>query len=397
MKIFLSYASQDRPLAQAINRALLHQGHDVFFDRDDLPPGEEFHERIRKAIQRSELFVFLVSEHALDAASYTLSELEIAQETIDRPHGRLLPVLLAPLAFDRLPEFLRSVTMLQTSGDVIAAVTAAVHRISVSRRSRRLKAAAIGASALLLVLAGIWLALPAGGLPQERVGKDGAPADLVAAGPFIMGDDESSPRREVFLDAFYIDRFEVTVGRFANFLARHGSLRPPEDWERLDVVLAKDLPVAGVDWNDAAAYCGWAGRRLPTEAEWEKAARGSDGRTYPWGDGSPTPERANYFNTAPEAYDGGLHKVGSHPSGHGPYGTQDLAGNVSEWVADWYAEGFRSSDVRNPKGPENGKSRVIRGSGRFERAERMATARRYHATPDLRAQDIGFRCASDAK
>ncbi|MGH8666160.1 MAG: toll/interleukin-1 receptor domain-containing protein, partial [Burkholderiales bacterium] len=92
MKVFLSYASQDRALAAAINRTLSHQDHDVFFDREDLPPGEEFHNRIRQGIEQCDLFVFLVSEHALDPASYTLSELEIAQKVIKRPHGRLLPV-----------------------------------------------------------------------------------------------------------------------------------------------------------------------------------------------------------------------------------------------------------------------------------------------------------------
>jgi formylglycine-generating enzyme required for sulfatase activity len=248
-----------------------------------------------------------------------------------------------------------------------------------------------------LVAAGIWVALPHGSPPAERVGKDGAPADLVPAGTFVMGDGEYSPRREIFLDAFYIDRFEITTARYAKFLAATGSVRPPDEWEAVASGAASELPVIGVDWSDAAAYCAWAGRRLPTEAEWEKAARGADARAYPWGNESPSLSRANYVNTSPEAYDGGLHKVGSHPAGRSPYGTHDMAGNVSEWVADWHAEGFPAGGARNPKGPDSGKARVIRGGGRFDSAERIASARRWHGPPDLRSGDIGFRCAADTR
>jgi formylglycine-generating enzyme required for sulfatase activity len=397
MKVFLSYASQDRACAAAINRTLLDQGHDVFFDREDLPPGEEFHNRIRQGIERSDLFVFLISEHALDAASYTLSELEIAQKVIGRPPGRLLPVLLSPIPFAELPAFLKSVTVLETSGDITAAVADAVYRIARLRQRRHRTRWAFGVAAAVLVALGIWVALPDGKLRAERVGKDGAPADLVPAGIFAMGDGDYSPQREIFLDAFYIDRFEVTTGRYAKYLAATGSVRAPDEWDAVALDAASELPVIGVDWNDAAAYCAWAGRRLPTEAEWEKAARGGDGRMYPWGNESPSLLRSNYVNTSPEAYKGGLHKVGSHPAGRSPYGAHDMAGNVNEWVADWYAEGFRSGEVRNPKGPDSGKAHVIRGGGRFDSAERIASARRWHGPPDLRSGDIGFRCAGDGR
>jgi formylglycine-generating enzyme len=397
MRVFLSYASQDRVLASAINRALLHQGHDVFFDRDDLPPGEEFHNRIRAAIERSDVFVFLASEHAIDAKSYTLTELEIAQQVIQRPHGRLLPVLLEPIPFERLPEYLKSVTVLETSGDITAAVAAAVDRIAQGRRTRLLTWTGVPVAGILLAAGVAWFVLSTAGPAQERIGKDGAPAALVEAGPFVMGDGEESPQREIFLDAFHLDRYEVTTARYAKFLAATGSLRPPDDWERLDAAAAADLPVVGVDWNDATAYCAWAGRRLPTEAEWEKAARGSDQRRYPWGGESPSLDRANFINSSPEAYNGGLHKVGSHSPGRSPFGIYDMAGNAAEWVADWYSERMDSAQARNPKGPESGKARVIRGGGRFDGAERIMATKRYYGAPDLRAEDIGFRCAADAR
>ena len=135
MKIFLSYASQDRAIAQSINRALLEQGHNVFFDRDDLPPGEEYHIQIRRAIERADLFVFLVSEYAIDLGSYTLNELDIAEKKLKQASGRLLPVLLRPTPSDRLPAFARSVTLLQSPGNIPAAVADAVHRDQASSRA----------------------------------------------------------------------------------------------------------------------------------------------------------------------------------------------------------------------------------------------------------------------
>ena len=120
---------------------------------------------------------------------------------------------------------------------------------------------------------------------------------LISAGSAVLGDDEESPRREVFLDAFYIDRFEVTTGRYAKFFAATGGLQSPDAWDTLDLSRDGELPVIGVNWVDATAYCQWADRRLPTEAEWEKAARGTDQRRYPWGNEAPTSARANFQNT----------------------------------------------------------------------------------------------------
>ncbi len=283
MRIFLSYASQDREAARAIELGLREQGHDVFFDRDDLPAGQEFHNRIRAALEESDLVVFLVSPDSVDAGSYTLTELEIAEKSWTQASGKLLPVVLRPTPRDTMPSILRSVTFLHTDGNVAASVAAAVHRLDRSRK-RRLFVRAGTVAALLLVVAVAGFRTIAREPAAEITGEDGAPLVLVPAGTFTMGDDEEAPKRDVFIDAFYMDRFEVTTSRFARFLTATGSVRPPDGWEELDPAKGAELPVAGVDWNDADAYCRWAGRRLPTEAEWEKAARGSDGRHFPWGD-----------------------------------------------------------------------------------------------------------------
>lgn len=394
MKVFLSYASEDRTTAAALNRALLEQGHDVFFDREDLPVGEEFHVRIRRAIEDSDLFVFLVSDHALAAGSYALSELGIVERAWKRLSGRVLPVMLATLPIERLPLALRAVTVLQPAGDVIAAAADAVHALARARRHRRLQRAALGLG-LLASLAGALYAWQSsrGG---AAVGRDGMPLQYVPAGPFTMGDGEYAPLREVYVDAFRIDRYEVSVDRYAAFLAATGIANAPEGFAEIDRRRHGEKPVVLVDWHDADAYCRWARRRLPSAAEWEKAARGTDRRPYPWGAQSPTLELANFTNASPGTYEG-LSAVGSHPLGASVYEVEDMAGNAGEWVADWYGESYRRGDTRNPHGPDQGSRRELRGGGRYDDAGNLILTRRYYAEPDTRAPDIGFRCAQDAR
>ena len=125
---------------------------------------------------------------------------------------------------------------------------------------------------------------------------------VIPAGNFTMGDDEHSPLREIYLAAFYIDKYEITVSRYAKFLKTTGGVKPPDHWQEASLESAGELPVVGVDWHDADAYCRWAGKRLPTEAEWEKAARGTDGRSYPWGNDAPNSQRANFGRSAESPY-----------------------------------------------------------------------------------------------
>jgi len=294
-----------------------------------------------------------------------------------------------------VPAYLTAVTVLEPRGNVAAAVVDAVYRLSLRRRRRRLPIV-IGVIAVTLigVVAGSsWIHR----VPSVITGKDGSPALLIPGGTFTFGDDKESPLRTVYVDAFYLDRFEVTVGRFAGFLEATGSVRPPDRWQEVDVKRDGDLPVIGVNWHDAVQYCRWAGKRLPTEAEWEKAARSADARAYPWGNKAPTPEHAQFGKQAASPYLGGLARVGVHPAGKSANGVDDLAGNASEWVADFYSEIFNPDDVRNPRGPNAGAGKVIRGGGWDETAERLKATKRFFANPDTRADDIGFRCASDRR
>lgn len=210
---------------------------------------------------------------------------------------------------------------------------------------------------------------------QGITGTDGSPMVLVPAGEFMMGsraDDKSTKDVEwrghaVYLDAFYIDQYEVTTSRYATFF-RETNRAAPKYWSEQILMRHGSKPVLGVDWNDAIAYCTWAGKRLPTEVEWEKAARGTDQRIYPWGNEAPNEQRANFGKTREyeSAYER-LTAVGSFEQGKSPYGAYDMAGNVWELVADWY-DYSRKGPERNPTGPSSGQFRVIRGgAGRMNR------------------------------
>jgi formylglycine-generating enzyme required for sulfatase activity len=211
------------------------------------------------------------------------------------------------------------------------------------------------------------------------------------------------PQRRVYLDAYYIDIYPVTNVQYGEFLAW---MQRTRDHSRChsDEPRGKDhtaqfwddskwnspqQPVVGVDWWDAYAYAAWAGKRLPTEAEWEKAARGTDGRIWPWGN--------QWDRLKCNTFDGGPHvttPVGSYPQDVSPYGCHDMIGNVWEWCADWFAEDyFRRGPLRNPKGPESGSDCVLRGGSWSFEPWYARCAFRLRNIPASRLDSRGFRGA----
>jgi formylglycine-generating enzyme required for sulfatase activity len=395
LRIFLSYSSRDFLLVEPIYLALRAQKHSVFFDRSDLPAGEEYHIRIRQAIEKCHLFLFIISPNSLAADSYSLAEISMAQKMWAHPTGKLLPVVLHPVDVELLPPYLKSVLLLQAEGNIVAAVSAAVHRIATKRRRTLLRNCIKGLLLATFIGAGIYFYWANREPALEIDGKDGGPAILIAAGNFTMGDNEESPLRNIYLNAFYMDKYEVTTLQYSKFLQENQMVSQPEYWEEVDLDSGSALPVIGVDWEDARAYCKWAGKRLPTEAEWEKAARGTNGSIFPWGNDKPTSKHARFGMDGSEPYKNGLAAVGSYSSGKSPYGIFDLAGNVSEWVGDWYQESFESSDFLNPKGPESGIGKVIRGGGWYDPWERLKSTKRFQSAKTYRSDDLGFRCACD--
>ncbi|HUT32050.1 MAG TPA: SUMF1/EgtB/PvdO family nonheme iron enzyme [Planctomycetota bacterium] len=253
-------------------------------------------------------------------------------------------------------------------------------------------------------------------LPKEmRCAADNSVLLLVPGGEFVMGPPGQEKR--VTLPPFYMDRLEVTNAQYAKFLAavakqgdaawRHpgqpASKRShvPAMWSHADLGEAKaDRPVVGVDWFDAYAYAKWADKRVPTEAEWEKAARGTDGRPYPWG--SAPPEKgfrylASFFGTHLGA-DGFRFTapVGSFPAGASPCGCLDMAGNAAEWCADWFGPPPAEPRLANPPGPAAGTERVTKGGAWNLNAESLHSYNRWPLAPERRIANVGFRCARDA-
>ena len=263
---------------------------------------------------------------------------------------------------------------------------------------------------------------------------------LIPAGEFLMGSPEGEgafdehPQHKVYLDAYYMDKYEVTNAQFLKFVEATGDvtdaerkgygevwnpkakagwhvllnfagvnwrsphawilpggsiLRYPDTWK----YYLMNHPVVQVSWNDAQAYAKWEGKRLPTEAEWEKASRGTDGRKWPWGNVFDLNiEGATlHANVAGES----LMLVGSFPTGVSSYGVHDMVGNVQEWVADWYAgDYYARSPKNNPKGPLNGIARVLKGgSWRQQKSSHVTSACREYQFPNYNSNFVGFRCA----
>jgi formylglycine-generating enzyme required for sulfatase activity len=235
--------------------------------------------------------------------------------------------------------------------------------------------------------------------------KDEAEMVYVSAGTFLMGsnqtndqaDNDEFPQHEVNLDGFWIDRYEVTNQQYA-LCVDDGVCHPPleEGSFTRDRYFKQpefaNYPVVLISWSDANLYCEWAGKQLPTEAQWEKAARGTDAREYPWGEEPIDESRANYGGNVGDTTEVGFYS----PQGDSPYGCADMAGNVLEWIKDWYSENYHSilDQVENPMGASSSSivAKVARGGSWIYPARRARAALRVDRLPELREGNIGFRC-----
>jgi formylglycine-generating enzyme required for sulfatase activity len=229
--------------------------------------------------------------------------------------------------------------------------------------------------------------------------KDGMVMVYIPAGEFLMGSlpgegtEDEHPQRAVYISGGWLDRTEVTNAQYRRCVDV-GSCSLPE--YRKDENLAQDSqPVVRVDWQQAQTYCQWAGARLPSEAEWEKLARGTDGRRYPWGDAAAICDYAVLNDGSGNACGKGdaAWPVGSKPKGASPYGALDMAGNAWEWVADRYAPDYYArAPQRDPAGPASGTARVLRGGSWNNVDDAVRSANRTGDEPGLRSFNIGFRC-----
>jgi formylglycine-generating enzyme required for sulfatase activity len=271
--------------------------------------------------------------------------------------------------------------------------------------------------------------VPPGSRPSQQLTRhllsiaalaEPAPVITIPAGTFLIGskrvdndpyghwtqfDDTELPQNRVWLDSFDIDRDEVSLGEYLAFLQQR-NVHPPDElqkliWHVITVHAVSDesltrWPALYVTWHEATSFCTMKGKRLPTEAEWEKAARGTEGQLFPWGDAPPDNRRAmfgqHHVHEIPI-----LAAVDSLPEGESPYGLRHMAGNVAEWVADWFGfDYYAYMPERNPPGPGSGRYKSLRGGSWKSKVIMLRTATRSGAPADQRSPTIGFRCAASA-
>ena len=462
LRVFLCHASGDKPAVRDLYRRLRSDGIAPWLDEEDLLPGQDWQLEIPKAVRSSDSVIICLSSRAITKAGYVQKEIKYTLDAADeQPESA---IFLIPLRLEEceVPERLRRwqwVDLFRETGyeRLLRALRARAEQLAplyeqlqaAAERREWAEVLALGGRiqaldpayrdvakwmgrahdqlrrpprrplVALLVVIGVAVVAFLGGLEPSPTPAEGdigdtwtRPADgmvmvYVPAGEFLMGSgeaddqagDDDKPQHTVYLDGYWIDRTEVTNTQYEKCVEA-GACREPGCWDDEDYN-APDQPVVCVSWDDAQAYAAWVGARLPTEAEWEKAARGTDGRIYPWGDEFDS-TRLNYCDqncdqdwkdtntndgyavTAP---------VGRYPSGASPYGALDMAGNVFEWVADWYEEGYYArSPARNPQGPDSGDGRVFRG-GAFDFGGRVVrcAARAWGRFPFGWVGDVGFR------
>ncbi|MEC7641818.1 MAG: formylglycine-generating enzyme family protein [Nitrospinota bacterium] len=222
--------------------------------------------------------------------------------------------------------------------------------------------------------------------------KEHDPTAFLNPDRHMLGPDNKA--HKVFVDDFYIDLYETRNADYATFInskdVKAAGFKKPRFWDHPDFNDPLQ-PVVGVSWKEARAFCLWNNKRLPTEAEWEKASRGKRPIAFPWGDEAPDSKKLNYHSEI-----GKTVKVGSYEEGKSDYGVYDLSGNVSEWVFDWHdADFYQFSPKKNPKGPSKGKYKVIRGGNWRNISDDVRLAYRGATVPKIRNKTVGFRCAKD--
>jgi len=383
--IFISYASQDRARIRPLVEALEARGWSVFRDTT-LLPGEAWRRKITAELDAARCVIVLWSASSVES-HWVEQEAEEGQR-----RGILVPAMLdrvkIPLGFRGLQaadlvgwdgaaghrEFLKVVRAIEIHAPLARAAAAASSvepvRVAPTQQVDNLVTIPRGT---------FWMG-------AQKTDKNGTNYDPEAS-------DVESPVRQVTLKAFRIARFPVTVREFARFVdsggyqvekhwgGGYGVANEPDNWADQQENL--EWPVVGVSWLEASAYCDWAGLRLPTEAEWERVARGPNSARYPWGDQPPLDEsRANYGNKI-----GHPTSEGYYPKGRSIEDIHDLLGNVWEWCSDWYGE--------YPDGPEDGRFRVLRGGSWDNNSSFVRVSRRQRKGLATRYYDVGFRCAGE--
>lgn len=383
--IFLSYAREDRERAKVLARALEAQGWSVWWDKV-IPAGRTFHEVIDEELEKARCVVVAWSKTSIT------KEWVIEEADDGRERDILVPVYLDKVKPPRGFRLRQAADLVGWNADasddrfkmLVSDITALLGSpsgagVSVAPAADEEPPLAEGGSQP-----------PDGGVAgegaeeRERRTEDGALNRRISfgGGTFLMGsapgegDDDEHPQRRVAVSPFVIQAHPVTNREYRRFRPKHDPDAPA------------DHPVVRISWDEAMEYAEWLDGSLPTEAQWEFAARGEEGRTYPWGEDEPDGSRARFglgFDAGPDA-------VGSWPAGATPEGVHDLAGNVWEWCRDWHGE-YPHRDETDPLGPEEGSGRVLRGGSFIDIPRLLRGAYRNYDPPAGRFLPYGFRVA----
>lgn len=444
LKVFLCHAHADRDAVRKLYTRLTNDGVDAWLDKEKLLPGQDWELEIKKAVREADVVVVCLSKQ-FNQAGFRQKEVRLALDTaMEKPDGEIFIIPARLEECDNL-ESLRKwhwVDLFEDNGyemlmralrrraDNIGATLQIkknwLPNISTPQKndnplekksnikdpspkpkwSRSAKISSVFALVVGIgILSAVYIVssiLDGGSVnsidPTEIIDKD-IPMRLVPAGEFEMGstsENDEQPIHMVYLDAFYMDKYEVTNFQYKECVA---TLRctPPQETNSFsrtnyyDNSEFYDYPVIYVSWSQAAVYCQWRGGSLPTEAQWEKAARSTDGRLYPWGEGFDC-NKANYANCI-----GDTTIVGRYDNGQSPYGIYDLAGNVAEWTLDWYLNTYyKDSPTNNPLGPSSGQDRIVRGGSWNFSVGVLRASDRGRENPELGNNYTGFRCVKDA-
>jgi formylglycine-generating enzyme required for sulfatase activity len=329
-----------------------------------------------------------------------LRQAELAGRASDAAQATVVALLSSQLAVQQEIATIQAID----AGSGITATFAQQRLEQLIGTQDALKAAAIRAEGAVAEVAALGQPMTQTPPPASMLvsSGDGMEMLFVPAGEFQMGseaadrgaDSDEKPQHAVLLGDFWIDRTEITNFMYG-LCVESGECRSPQSNESASQqqyfgnTTFFSYPVVNVDWYSADAYCRWAGRRLPTEAEWEKAARGVTGRVYPWGNAPPDSSRVNFASEV-----GDTTETGTYPSGASPYGALDMAGNVWEWAADWYdANYYARSPHQDPDGPTETAYKVVRGGAWDSRDVLVRATRRAYYAPDTAVPTTGFRCA----
>ena len=479
LKVFLCHARDDKPRVRELYRYLKKRGIQPWLDAEDLLPGQHWQVEIPKAIEESDAIIICLSKASVDKEGYIQKEIYFAlQKTLEMPEGGifLIPALLEectiPASLKRYhwvdlsatEGYRKLMRSLKTRAGQLQQISIEVAQQPGAKKLHQFNKVEI--MIILIGLAGIiisslmfvkgWPTLASisttksfGGIiptvhpdsnilwAVEVVDAKGVVMRLIPAGEFTMGNkygaqEDEKPDHSVQLSAYYIDKYEVTNKLYSGCV-NEGYCQSPSNtssYSRLSYYnnpQFNNYPVIYVDWNMAKVYCTWREARLPSEAEWEKAAQGPEEAVhhrdeediqgiqedlhrqgldekaihgiltpykafYPWGYDDPNDHLLNYNSNV-----GDTSAIGSYPNGKSIYDVYDMAGNVNEWVNDWYSDTFYAvSSLVNPSGPDFGQYRILRGGSFLNNDFDVYSTKRFKHFPDSKNYTYGFRCARSA-